>query len=552
MSTPFCLIYGASYAPFFQGSMYLWACPSGQRPLCDQSGRIQSILPHIVEVFNSCHSLLMPDSANPDEDKNSVLRSAIWLFVALNCLFLLTTTGRVRTMDEVMTYFTTSSLALHGTTAVPQAQSAGLFYGKLDINGVARAAYPVGQPLVSVPWFLVGDYILLNLPEVPPQAHDPVMAFAVTCSNATITAFIGALAYLLFCAMGLTLRASLYTTLAMIFGTQLFAYSGWYFSEPLTTALLLAATLALFDGTLDLPLPISRVILAGAILGAAVWVRPTQIISVAIFAFALLIREWPRGNKQAVFTTLNLGFSSGFFVLAYLVNNKRLFGSSFDFGYPSTAEFGHQLNGFTTPFFTGFTGFLFSPGKSIFLFAPVIIAAIFALPLLWKRDRGLATLAAAMPIASLLFYSKYAQWEGGYCYGPRYFVPALALLCISLAPVFAGASSKLKTLAIIGVAAGTIINLIGLSTSFLENQATRGIYYDSGLNYVWSHSSITAQAFLFWKYLIEGDNTSIGLGFDRWFVFLHKAGVGNGVIIALAIIPIIGLILSFNMYRKNK
>src|SRR5271155_3198822 len=218
----------------------------------------------------------MATEPNPEQYRNNLARSAFWLFLALNCFFLLTTTGRVRTMDEVMTYFTSASLAEHGTTEVPQAENAGLFYGKLDVNGVARAAYPMGQAVVSVPWYWVGDNVLLNLPGVPAHAHDPVMAFALTCSSATFTALVGALAYLLFCSMGLTQRASLFTTLAMIFGTQLFAYSGWFFSEPFTTALLFGAALALFGGPVNMPVSTARIILAGIILGAAVWVRPTQ------------------------------------------------------------------------------------------------------------------------------------------------------------------------------------------------------------------------------------------------------------------------------------
>jgi len=63
------------------------------------------------------------------------------------------------------------------------------------------------------------------------------------------------------------------------------------------------------------------------------------------------------------------------FVLAYLVNNKRLFGSPFDFGYPASAEFGRAVKWIHHAVHDRFSGFLFSPGKSIFLFAPVIIPA---------------------------------------------------------------------------------------------------------------------------------------------------------------------------------
>ena len=112
-----------------------------------------------------------------------------------------------------------------------------------------------------------------------------------------------------------------------------------------------------------------------------------------------------------------------------------LFGSPFAFGYPAVAEGAKRLNSFATPILAGLYGFLLSPGKSIFLFAPPAILALAGLRALWRRDRGLATVAVLLPLADLLFFCKYSQWEGGYCVGPRYIVPALVLLCLGLGPI---------------------------------------------------------------------------------------------------------------------
>src|SRR5271167_147662 len=59
-------------------------------------------------------------------------RTFLLLFLFLNFLYLLTSSGRVRTIDEVMVDYETESLILRGSTAVPQAIASGLFYGKLD------------------------------------------------------------------------------------------------------------------------------------------------------------------------------------------------------------------------------------------------------------------------------------------------------------------------------------------------------------------------------------------------------------------------------------
>jgi len=487
---------------------------------------------------------MMTSTITEQTERPSPYRIAFWLFVALNCLFLLTSTGRARTMDEVMTYFTTQSLALHGTTAVPQAPRAGLFYGKFDVHGEARAAYPPGQALLATPWFLAGEYGLMKLPGVPAEAHDPVMAFAVDCSSATFTAACGALLFMIFLSFGLDESTSIKATLAVIFGTQLFAYSGWFYSEALTTLLLLASAFTLFSKGEDGPITYQRLLIAGSFLGAAVWVRPTQVVMAGIVLFVLFLRESRSSWKEAAKKSAVLGYIIGMFVLVYLVNNKRLFGSPFDFGYPPTAEFGRQLNGFSTPFMTGFSGFLFSPGKSIFLFAPIIIPALFLLPKLWRTHRSWALLAVGLPLATLLLYSKYAQWEGGYGYGPRYFVPSLVFLAIAIIPAFKDPTPKMPYWILAASLIGLAVNLIGLSTSYLEDQAIRGVYYDANWNYIWMHSPITAQAVLFWKHMVSGVSAPIGLGFDRWFVFLHKAGVSGSAILGIAIIPLIGLFLS--------
>src|SRR5258707_3469465 len=63
------------------------------------------------------------------------IRIASFLFLALTFLFLVTSSGRVRTVDELAVNFQGQSLITHGTTAVPQAVAAGRFYGKLDRHG---------------------------------------------------------------------------------------------------------------------------------------------------------------------------------------------------------------------------------------------------------------------------------------------------------------------------------------------------------------------------------------------------------------------------------
>src|SRR5580692_10226975 len=118
-------------------------------------------------------SINVPDSTIPSESlslrANSSRRIALWLFACFQFFYLLTSTGRVRTPDEYNTLYTTESLTLRGTTAIPQAVQLHNFYGRYDLHGQPRAAYPPGQALFTAPWYAMGQYLLARLPGVPAE-----------------------------------------------------------------------------------------------------------------------------------------------------------------------------------------------------------------------------------------------------------------------------------------------------------------------------------------------------------------------------------------------
>ena len=450
-------------------------------------------------------------------------RWAVLLFLSLNFLFMLTSTGRVRLEDELMTLFESESLVLRGSTAVPQAVAAHLFFGRFDRHGQPRAAYAPGQALITTPWYVLGQYLLREAPGVPASARDLVVGFAMTMSSATFAAAAATFAFLLFCGMSMARRTALAGALVLALATPLFAYSGWFFSEPLACALFLGAAWSLF-GRSD-SITVSRAALGAALLGFAVLVRPTHILLAPIFLVAILVRERRAGVQPAVVAAAVFSVA----VAAYLGYNDYVFGNPFQFGYPDSVEAGKHVTGFETPLHIGLFGFLASPGKSIFLFAPPVLLALWGLPALWRRDRGLATVATlSLPIA-LGFYARYTQWEGGYCFGPRYLVPALVLLALAVGPALAEAGQSARAVAIVLFVAGLAVQVLGLATSFLEAEVKQG-YYNARYDYRLGYNALGRQAELLFKYLASHEPAPIGNGFDRWFVFLSKGGVSHGML----------------------
>jgi len=442
---------------------------------------------------------------------------------------MLTSTGRVRTPDELLTLFESESLVLRGSTAVPQAVTAHLFFGRYDRQGQPRAAYAPGQAAVTTPWYLLGQYVLRGAPGVPQSSRDLMVGFAMTLSSATFAAAAATFAFLVFCGMGIDRRTSLAAALVLALATPLFAYSGWFFSEPLACALLLGAAWSLFgrsDG-----IPTRRAALGAALLGLAVLVRPTHILLAPIFLVAVLMRERRAGVKPVMVAAAVLGVA----VAAYLAYNYYVFGTPFQFGYPDSVEAGKHVTGFETPLRLGLFGFLLSPGKSIFLFAPPVLLALVGLPALWRRDRGLATVATLSLPLVLGFFARYTQWEGGYCFGPRYLVPALVLLFLALGPALAEAGQSTRAVAIVLFVTGLAVQILGLATSFLEAEVGHG-YYNQQFDYRLGYNALSMQGELLLKYLGSHEPVRIGLGFDRWFVFLSKGGVSHGTLLAFGLV----------------
>lgn len=445
---------------------------------------------------------------------------ALLLFVFLQSLFAITSTGRLHVTDEINALHQTRGQVETGVMSVPETSQGRAFYGELDREGRPRAPNGPLHALALAPFYLTGK-ALSHAPGVNAKNRDEVIAFAVVLSSATFAALAGALLFAWLKQRGWRPGVSLGATLACALGTPLFAYSGWLFTEPLTTCLLLGAAWAAFGN--DRPVGLDDALLAGLLLGACLLARPGHAIVVPIFALAVIVRDGRRGVAAA--SLLGLGAAVGLAI--YLMWNHHLYGNPFDFGYPETADEGKRLNGFATPLWRGVCGFLFTPGKSIFIFAPVILAALIGLPGLWRRDRGMAALAAGGPLVYLLFYARYTQWEGGNCYGPRYLLPVIALLMPALASFLEAAARVERRLAIALTLAGMTVQAIGLATNFLEDQSANG-YYAPVLNYRMSYSPLISQSKLLWRYCAEatrGESAAPGYGFDRWFIYLRRSGV---------------------------
>lgn len=208
-------------------------------------------------------------------------------------------------------------------------------------------------------------------------------------------------------------------TFALLFATPLFAYGLLNFSHALTAACLFGAWLLLFVQPHEFA--------AGALIGVAVLAEyPCAVAGAVLLAFA--------GRRALKAIAGGIPFAA---ILA--LYNYAAFGSAFALssGNERNAQFrelaGSGLFGIGVPKVGALLGLLFDPARGLLLFAPVIIAALIALPHARRalpRDAFLALVA--VPAALLVLYSGYPNWHGGWAVGPRYLVPAIPFLLFPL------------------------------------------------------------------------------------------------------------------------
>jgi hypothetical protein len=475
------------------------------------------------------------------EPTTTPARVACALFLLLSALYACTSSGRLRTPDERMVFFQSESLATRGSLTVPQALRAGNLFGTIDRNGEARAGYLPAQAVAAAPFYLAGQ-VLATLPGIPDRARGLVRALATTWSSAVLSAATIAVFFLTSWRLAGP-RPAAAAAAALAFGTLLWPYAGYFFSEPLAACLLIGAAAALVTAEEVTP---RRAILAGSLLGACLWVRLTHAPAVPIFVLAAALPAPRRGWRPA----LTVAGVVGVFLLALLAYNFALWGKPLELGYPAQSE-GRLILVFTTPWWQGLFGLLLSPGKSFFLFAPPLIVAVWGLRRLWTISPRAGTIAALVPVAYLLFFMRYTQWEGGYCVGPRYLLPTMPLLGLALGPALVSARRGVRVAFVSLSVAGVLVQVTSAATSFLEDQAKALAYYDAGWGYQMGYAPLVSQGRLLWYYTTTPGPAPLGLGFDRWWIFLGRGGVDGRTLTALAAIPLGLLALSAARLRRE-
>ncbi len=196
-------------------------------------------------------------------------------------------------------------------------------------------------------------------------------------------------------------------------------------------------------------------LLGGALVGLAVIAKtPLAVIGLATFVYFLMLRP----DRTRVVRFLVWG-AVGFlpFLALYLGYNVLRYGELADRGYSQLRD---GTLGFSTPLAVGLHMLLLSPGKSIFVYAPVLLLAPFGAARMWRANRPALVFALIPAVFTYLIIAKWWAGHGDWGWGPRLVVHVTPLLFVPLLYVMRRGGAWRAALITLG-ALGIVINVLG-------------------------------------------------------------------------------------------
>ena len=297
--------------------------------------------------------------------------------------------------------------------------------------------YGIGQPLLLLPFDVVGSYVQ-NLPifshygEDGPSVRNIVVTYSLNALLSVLTALV---CFRFLRLLQFTTNQALAGGLALLFCTTHLHYT----QNMMENNYILLLTLTGFTFQYEwLRTGNRRALWAGsAAFGLNLLTRLTtgmDLLAGGIFVLLVLRREaeggqQPRHRWVSYLRTALPVYA--FFMLLDRAYQYYRFGTIFSTYVRAIAQEHHRLYPslpasypFETPFHVGLLGPLITPEKSIFLFEPLLLLTLVLALRGWKRFRPeikvYLTTVFLLLLGYLCFYARYTVWSGDFAWGDRY------------------------------------------------------------------------------------------------------------------------------------
>lgn len=453
------------------------------------------------------------------------LSLAFGLFLFLVAAYSLVATNNMFvSSDEGVNLALVESLAKFGRFDIEQmATLTREIPAEHGVDGLHYSKYGLTQALLSVPFYWLA------------QAVDGFgIMHTLLLSNAVFTAVAGAFVYL--CARRLGYGQGLGIVLALLFGlaSPALVYTKRFMSEPVSTLALVATAYFALGARQSRT---AQPLLAGLCMGLGGLNKFANFAFAPLFAVYLLLVLEP-GPAGAYPLARRLRRPEGWVralsfalpvVLAVLVA-----------GYYNWVRFGDVLHtgygpqeGFNVPLWEGLAGLLFSPGKSAFIYFPLLLLLPFWAPRLLRRLPEEGWLFFALVAGHFLLYATWWIWWGGWNWGVRFLIPAWPFAVLLLGDGLrdlrrpAGWAVAPLLVTVLLTAASLFVQLLGVAVDHsvflaslmpLSINPERLTLVDLAYQPVLNQFRFLTPAYLDFTWLVRGDPWSLDTTAIAWLV----------------------------------
>jgi hypothetical protein len=425
--------------------------------------------------------------------------------VTLTCLYLASSSGHIDTPDGVMMFKVTEALAERGEVSVMPIEGWPGFGGRwvIDETGQRRfyCWFGIGASLAAVPTYLLGGALvplasdqdrsvldvahglpplLMNGGQGPPGPWTQTdlrakwyrterwafpsafRAFTSSWASAWAMALAITFVFLSCVELGFSLRVALAVAGVAAIASPAWAYAKTFFSEPVS-ALGLCGFFYFAVRTRSGPPRLLSAACAGALLGVSVLAKLTHAVLLPggiLFLYAVA-RTRPARERVKLVSSALLGLAPLLaLMLAYNAARFGWLGTGYEEAVDAT---------WSTPALEGLTGLLFSPGRGLLVYFPAFVLCLYAAVRHRRRLPWELAFIGTSFLLLLAVHAKWSQWEGGWCWGPRFLVPVLPLLPVALAPMFSDPLPRwVRAGALALVAVSVLVSFSGTIVDFIH------------------------------------------------------------------------------------
>jgi hypothetical protein len=311
---------------------------------------------------------------------------------------------------------------------------------ELNVDGLSAPAYffvahgghkygiaALGHAAALVP----GRLLYRALSWFVPAPPDLLLAMSSHVPSILLMAGAVALFYLLCRRRGATEASGVLLALMLGLGTMCFVYARSSYAEALQTfALLLLVERSLSQASrMTLPGMVGLGAAAGLLLNAKVFYGLALPVCGGFVLYGQLVAR-PRNLARLALGCGMALLGLAPFIAVMLLHNAVKTGSPLQTGYETQGAI------FSGDMIAALFGYAVSPGKSVFLFSPPLILAIFGWRQAWSRARRESVFIVVLISTLTLANSRFWGWHGDYCWGPRLMVPLSPLLLLLAVPWF--------------------------------------------------------------------------------------------------------------------